>query len=151
VVGRLIPAARRFVDAAGAQPICGLWAEQQVVDATAFVAIPRPGPIIPPPIASALRIAGPKRVGQAQIHNAAQGVAAFGQKQRVTRPLVRRIDVFGFGDDVVVAAQHERLFGFQQVFGVGIQTAHPAQFVIVLLARCGIAVGQVDAAHAHTP
>lgn len=71
------------VNLAGLQTVCGLWAEQEVVNADAVVFLARAGLIIPERIG--FRGAGrdAQGVGQTEVQQAAIGVAGLGQKQGV--------------------------------------------------------------------
>ena len=54
-------------------------------------------------------------VRQAEIDECPVGGARLGLEQRILGPGLRVLRVDRFGDDVVVAHQHERLFQFQEV------------------------------------
>lgn len=81
--------------------------------------------------------------GQAEIEQGAEGAAAVGPAQGIVGKAdeIENIDILRA--DIVVAGHQEGLPGSQQFDGTAVQPLHPAQLVIVFLARARIAVRQV--------
>ena len=83
------------------------------------------------------------------MHEPPPGRAALRQEQRVLRPGGRVVHVFGRRDDVVIAHHHQPLLPFEKLPHARLQRLHPGELVIVLVARRGIAVRQVETDDAH--
>jgi hypothetical protein len=86
---------------------------------------------------------GPQRVGPALLHKAAIGVPYLGTEQRVIDPAFGGINIEIRRHDVVIAGEHDRLPGREQAPSMVRQPVEPAQLVIELRPRRGIAVRQV--------
>ncbi len=73
----------------------------------------------------------------------------FGAEEGVAFPVFGGVAVFGFGDDVEIAADDEGGVGITQAFEVCVEAFHPFEFVVVFWAGSRIAVGGVDVYQAH--
>ena len=82
-----------------------------VVDADAVVFLPRAALEIPVAVVTGRLVAGAEGFGQAEIGDALKGGAALRQEQGVGQPVLGVGGILGLGDDVVVAAEDERLLG----------------------------------------
>ena len=78
--------------------------------------------------------------------SAAEGVAHFGRGTARRRPSARACRRRVGRHDVVVAGEHDRRAGREQLRGMRDQPLEPAQLVIELRPGRGIAVGQIEAA-----
>ena len=116
-----------------------------MVDADAVVLLEGAGLVVPERVLVRPAIAGLEGFGQAEILQAAEGGAGLRQSERVGVPDAVVPAVIRRRDAVIVAADHERLFGAQHLRGLMFQRLGPFQLVIILLARRGIAVRHVDA------
>src|SRR5690554_599737 len=116
-----------------------------MVDPNAVVSLPGAGLVVPEGVSvGRIRVEGAVGVRVAEMKNGAEGSAAFWPEKSVISPGVRIMAVDRLGNDVPVSAQHDSLLQAQQLTGPGLQTLHPCELVIELLARDGITVWQVD-------
>ena len=107
--------------------IAGL--EQQVVDAQAGVARVGVPEIVPERVDPLAGMQRAQRVGPALRDKPAKGFAHLGAEQRVVDPALRLVDVELGRHDVVVAGEHDRRAGREQLGGVRDQPLEPAQLV----------------------
>ena len=91
---------------------------------------------------------GAKGLGKSKVFDPAKRGAALGAKQGVVAPCIGAFGIHRLGNDVVVPCHQRGFFAFQKRLRAGVQTFHPAQFVIVFRTRSGVAVGQVKPANA---
>src|SRR5204862_103498 len=103
MVGGFFPSPHVLVDAAGDEAVGGLRRQKDVVDADAAILLPAAGGVIPKRIELRLRVAGPDGVGVAEIFQPSERRPRFRLEQRVHQPILGLVNVFGRGDDVVVA------------------------------------------------
>ncbi len=74
--------------------------------------------IFPERVDPLVRVQYPQGVGPALLDESAIGVAHFRPEQRVIDPALRRVDIEIGRHHVVVAGEHDRRAGRQQVFGM---------------------------------
>ncbi len=120
-----------------------------MVDADAMILLPGAGLIVPEGIDAGLGQAGAHRIGQTQVEQRAECGARLRLIESILRPGPGVPGVDGFGDDVVVAEQHERLLEAEQLARTGLEALHPRELVGELVGADGIAVGQVEVADSH--
>ena len=150
VVAGFFPAAIGLVDAAGDQPVGKFGRKQRVVDAEAVIALPGTGLIIPD--------RSRYRRADCAVRSASRPAVmrAGGHRHRAIRAASARRRPWRGGDQtswscgmtlkspMTIAGTSSR----GNFAHAAAQPFHPAQFVIELRARLGIAVGQIDAGHA---
>ena len=81
--------------------------------------------------------------GQAEMGQPPEGGAALRQGQGVIGPDRLFPAILAAWNDIVIAAQHDRLLGLQQPARMRLELAHPVELVIIFRARRRIAIGQV--------
>ena len=113
-----------------------------------MVALPGTGLIVPIGPDPALRIMRGQCVGPAITEQAEIGIARFALHQRVVGHCRGRPDIAVMRNHVVVTQNDRRNFFRCNLGHSGPQPLHPAQFVVKLRARLGIAIGQIDAGDA---
>ena len=86
----------------------------------------------------------PQRVGPAVTQHDPVRVPALREKHRIINPALRHHGVDVFRNDVVVAAQNDRLSRVCEVRRVMTKPLEPPQLVIELRAGCRIAVGEIE-------
>ena len=118
MIAGLVHVARVAMGLDPPQPVRGLGRQQGEVDADAVVPLPGAGLIVPEAVGPGRFAPHLVRVGQAQVLQGAEGLAALGLEQGVVGPGGGVLGVLSLGDDVIVAAQGQRLLEGQQVAGV---------------------------------
>src|SRR5262245_5880960 len=103
MVGRLLPSARKAIDACGGDSVGGLRREQKVIDADAIVLLPGAGLIVPERVDAGVRIDGADGVREPESEQGPVGSPALRLEQGVVPPGVGITRVHRFGNNVVVA------------------------------------------------
>ena len=145
MVARLLPAAHVPVDAGAHQPSRRRRVEQQVIDAQPGVAPVGIAKVIPVGVDRLVGMHRPQGIGPPLPGEACKGLTHLDPEQGVVDPALGLVHVALGRDDVVIAREDHRRLGGNELCGVSEQPLEPAQLVVELRARCGIAVGQIEA------
>lgn len=86
----------------------------------------------------------PERIGVAEVDELAVFLAALQHEQCVVFPHRGVVAIAGFGDDVVIAAQHHGPVRRQQPARMGDQAVAPVELVRIFFGIDRIAVRQID-------
>ena len=149
MIARVFAAAHLAVDAGCGKALRQWRAEQKMIDAQTGIASEGIPEILPERVDPLARVQRPQRISPALLDKAAIGIPHLGAEQRVIDPAFGRVDVEIGGHDVVIAGEHDRLAGREQAPGMVRQPVEPAQLVIELRSRRGIAVRQIQASDDH--
>ena len=145
MVARLLPAAHVPVDAGAHQPSRRRRVEQQVIDAQPGVAPVGIAKVIPVGVDRLVGMHRPQGIGPPLPGEACKGLTHLDPEQGVVDPALGLVHVALGRDHVVIAREDHRRLGGNELCGVSEQSLEPAQLVVELRARCGIAVGQIEA------
>ena len=126
------------------QAVGGLRRQQQMVDADAQIVLPGATLIVPEGISAHLGMDLPIGIGEAEVNECAEGLAALRPEQGVALPSLGVVAVLDLRDHVVVTAQQQDPFLTQQRLRMAGQPLHPRELVAELTAGDGVAVGQID-------
>src|SRR4051794_20260954 len=149
MVARVFAPSHLTIDAGDSETFRQGRAEQKMIDAQTGIASKGVPEILPERVDSLAWVQSPQGVGPALLHKAAICVPYLGPEQRVINPAFRRVDIEIGRHDVVIACEYDRLPGRQQAIGMLCQPIEPAQLVIELRSRSGIAVWQIEASDDH--
>ncbi len=120
-----------------------------MIDPDAVILLEGAALIIPECVLMCSSIGQFKRICQAEIFQFPEFRARLGQGKRVILPDGFVPAIFGRGDAIIVAAQHERLVLLEQIARMLFQRVHPFHLVVVFRTGGRIAIRQVQTAHAY--
>lgn len=145
MIAGLFPPPDVAVDLCIHKPCGQLWTQQKMIDPEPGIAPERVPEIVPEGIDRLARVNGSQCVGPPLLDETGICSTHLGGEERVVEPSLRFVDIQLGRHDVEVADEHHRQASPNQLIRMTDEPVEPAKFVIELLPRPRIAVGQVEA------
>src|SRR5260370_26523893 len=141
VIARSFPASYVAIDAGACQSPCNRGIEKQVINAQARIARIRIAEVIPECIDLFIGMQDPYGIGPSLGEQSCERLTYLDPEEGIVDPALRFVDIPLRRNDVVIAVKDHRVATGDDLAGMGDQAIKPAQFVVELRARGGVAAG----------